>query len=167
MLPRLGVVVGVAVLAGIEVHDDRVEPAHLVEQRVPHRLGDIVPWATVSWQSTTRSVLAMRRWPIQRTRTVSTSMTPSTPPATRSMSATSPGSTASMSRRNTARAASLRIHRMATVMTSPMMGSASGKPSHTPIAAMTTAIEVSPSVRACRPSAMSACEPISWPTRMR
>ena len=31
-------------LAGIEVHDDGVEAAHLVEQRVTHALGDIVPF---------------------------------------------------------------------------------------------------------------------------
>ena len=57
--------------------------------------------------------------------------------------------------------------RMATVMSRPMMGSASGKPSATPPAPNSTASEVNPSVRACRPSAIRAAEPIWRPTRMR
>jgi len=42
-----------------------------------------------------------------------------------------------------------------------------GKPAKTPRAPITTASEVKPSVRACKPSATSAAEPIVRPTRMR
>ena len=56
---------------------------------------------------------------------------------------------------------------MATEISRPTIGSASGKPSITPIAPSTTASEVNPSVRACRPSATSAAEPIRRPTRIR
>jgi hypothetical protein len=57
--------------------------------------------------------------------------------------------------------------RIATVISSPTIGSASGKPASTPSAAATTASDVKPSVRACRPSATSAAEPMRRPTRMR
>ena len=57
--------------------------------------------------------------------------------------------------------------RIATVMTSPMIGSAAGQPRATPAAPTTTASEVSPSVRACSPSATSAADPIRLPTRIR
>ena len=77
------------------------------------------------------------------------------------------GSTPSMSRRNTSRTAVRRTARIATVMSSPTMGSASGKPSATPPAPKSTASEVNPSVRACSPSATSAAEPMRRPTRMR
>lgn len=53
---------------------------------------------------------------------------------------------------------------MAAVMTSPTMGSARGNPAATPIAPATTASDVNPSVRACRPSATGAAEPIFRPT---
>ena len=56
---------------------------------------------------------------------------------------------------------------MAAVMSSPMMGSASGKPTATPPAPKSTASEVNPSVRACKPSAMRATEPMRRPARMR
>ncbi len=52
-------------------------------------------------------------------------------------------------------------------MRSPTSGSAIGKPRATPIAPATTASEVRPSVRAWYPSATSAAEPISRPTRIR
>ena len=65
------------------------------------------------------------------------------------------------------RAAPRRTTRIAPVMSSPTMGSASGKPAMTPIAPMTTASEVNPSVRACSPSATRAAEPILLPTRIR
>ena len=72
-----------------------------------------------------------------------------------------------MSRANTSRAAWRSTPRIATVMTSPISGSARRKPSPTPIAPITTARLVRPSVRACRPSATSAAEPISRPTLIR
>ncbi|CAM62681.1 Hypothetical protein MAB_2600 [Mycobacteroides abscessus ATCC 19977] len=53
------------------------------------------------------------------------------------------------------------------MITSPMMGSAKGYPSATPAAPSTTASDVKPSVRAWRPSATRAAEPILRPTRMR
>ena len=56
---------------------------------------------------------------------------------------------------------------MATVMSSPTMGSAMGNPAITPSAPAATASEVKPSVRACRPSATRAAEPILRPTRIR
>ena len=58
-------------------------------------------------------------------------------------------------------------HRMAAAISRPMIGSAAGKPSATPTAPATTANDVNPSVRACRPSATSAADPIRLPTRMR
>src|SRR3954467_6585815 len=54
---------------------------------------------------------------------------------------------------------------MATVISRPTIGSASGKPSATPPAPASTASEVKPSVRACKPSATRAAEPICRPTR--
>src|SRR5215204_239894 len=77
------------------------------------------------------------------------------------------GSTPSRRRRNTARAASLTMKRMATVMASPIRGSSTGTPTQTPMAPMRTAREVKPSTRECCPSAISAAEPISLPVRMR
>ena len=56
---------------------------------------------------------------------------------------------------------------IAMVISRPTTGSASGKPSPTPITPSTTASEVNPSVRACSPSATSAAEPIRRPTRIR
>ncbi len=56
---------------------------------------------------------------------------------------------------------------MAMVMSTPMIGSASGKPAQAPAALMTTARLVNPSVRACRPSATSAADPILRPVRIR
>ena len=53
------------------------------------------------------------------------------------------------------------------MIASPTTGSASRQPSATPPAPSSTASEVKPSVRACSPSAISAAEPISRPTRMR
>src|SRR5271156_4001380 len=58
------------------------------------------------------------------------------------------GSTPSSRRVNTALADCHTIPKMVMVIKSPMMGSASGKPSHTPTAPTTTARLVSPSVRA-------------------
>ena len=52
-------------------------------------------------------------------------------------------------------------------MTSPTTGSAQSQPSATPPAPSSTASEVSPSVRACSPSATSAAEPIFRPVRTR
>ena len=52
-------------------------------------------------------------------------------------------------------------------MTSPITGSAQFQPSATPPAPSRTASDVSPSVRACRPSATSAAEPILRPVRIR
>ena len=80
---------------------------------------------------------------------------------------TSAGSTPSISRRNTSRAAVRSTTRIATVMSRPTIGSAAGQPRATPAAPTTTASEVSPSVRACSPSATSAAEPIRRPTRIR
>ncbi len=49
----------------------------------------------------------------------------------------------------------------------PYDGSARGKPAITPKAPPTTANDVKPSVRACRPSAAKAAEPMLRPTRIR
>ena len=56
---------------------------------------------------------------------------------------------------------------MASAIASPTAGSAQLQPAHAPAAAATTASEVKPSVRACRPSATRAAEPIRRPTRIR
>ena len=77
------------------------------------------------------------------------------------------GSMPSMRRRNTSREAVRRTRRIATVMTSPMTGSAQPHPMATPPALTTTASEVSPSVRAWWPSATSAAEPMALPSRIR
>ena len=53
------------------------------------------------------------------------------------------------------------------VMSRPTTGSAQFQPIATPPAPTSTASEVSPSVRACRPSAISAAEPIFTPVRIR
>jgi len=53
------------------------------------------------------------------------------------------------------------------VISNPTRGSASGNPASTPIAPTTTASEVNPSVRACKPSATRAADPILRPTRIR
>ena len=52
-------------------------------------------------------------------------------------------------------------------MSSPTAGSAQFQPIATPPAPASTAREVNPSVRACRPSATSAAEPIRRPVLMR
>ena len=52
-------------------------------------------------------------------------------------------------------------------MRSPTIGSARWNPAATPIAPTSTASEVRPSLRAWRPSATSAAEAISRPTRIR
>ena len=77
------------------------------------------------------------------------------------------GSTASISRAPTWRTAERSTPRMATVMSSPTMGSAQRQPRATPPAPSRTARLVKPSVRACRPSATRAAEPIWRPTLMR
>ena len=56
---------------------------------------------------------------------------------------------------------------MAAAMKNPMMASACGKPSHTPMTPTTTAIDVNPSARACCPSAIRAADPILLPARIR
>ena len=56
---------------------------------------------------------------------------------------------------------------MAMLMTIPTIGSASRQPAMDPTAAAITARDVSPSVRACSPSATRAAEPMRRPTRMR
>src|SRR6188472_2187399 len=58
------------------------------------------------------------------------------------------------------RAAARSTARIATVISRPTIGSASGKPADTPIAPATTASEVMPSVRACSPSATNAADPV-------
>ncbi len=56
---------------------------------------------------------------------------------------------------------------MAMVISRPTMGSAQAQPAATPAAASRTARLVNPSVRAWRPSATNAAEPIRRPTRIR
>ena len=80
---------------------------------------------------------------------------------------TRPGSTASINRAPTWRTAERSTPRIATVITSPMIGSACRQPNATPAAPSSTARLVNPSVRACRPSATSAALPIRRPTRIR
>lgn len=53
------------------------------------------------------------------------------------------------------------------MISSPTTGSAYRQPSALPPAPSSTASEVSPSVRACRPSATSAAEPIRRPVAIR
>ena len=57
--------------------------------------------------------------------------------------------------------------RIATLMRSPITGSARGKPSQVATTPTTTASEVKPSVRAWTPSATRAAEPILRPTLIR
>src|SRR5205807_360643 len=79
----------------------------------------------------------------------------------------SAGSTLSSSRRPTSRAACQPTIKMAAVMSRPTTGSAQDQPIATPPAPTSTASEVNPSVRACRPSATSAAEPIRRPVLIR
>ena len=56
---------------------------------------------------------------------------------------------------------------MAALMARPTTGSAHSQPTATPMAPISTASEVRPSLRAWRPSATREAEPILRPTRMR
>ena len=73
----------------------------------------------------------------------------------------------SISRRPTLRMVPHSSTRIATEISRPTIGSASGNPASTPTAPATTAREVNPSVRAWIPSATRAAEPIRRPIRMR
>jgi hypothetical protein len=65
------------------------------------------------------------------------------------------------------RAASLSTSTIAAEMKRPTIGSAAWNPSATPTAPTNTPSEVRPSVRACKPSATSAADPIRRPVRIR
>src|SRR5206468_1638549 len=77
------------------------------------------------------------------------------------------GSTLSTTRGPTSRAACQPATPMAAVISRPTTGSAQRQPIATPPAPASTASEVNPSVRACRPSATSAAEPILRPVLIR
>jgi hypothetical protein len=68
---------------------------------------------------------------------------------------------------STPRADGQTITKIAAEMSSPTIGSASGKPAWIPMAPASTARLVQPSTRAWYPSAISAALPIWRPTRMR
>ena len=89
-----------------------------------------------------------------------TCSTPGTAAATSSMRVMVCSSVPSSTRCRTARAAWIRVAKITTVMASPTAASARGMPAITPSAEPTTASDVRPSVRACRPSATIAVDPI-------
>src|SRR5581483_4859782 len=113
------------------------------------RASSVIRWATASRRSssTVTSASAWRRCPIQRMRT---SPTPSTP---------------STSRPTTSAAASRRTEKINTAMSRPATASARSNPAATPTAPARTPSDDTPSVRAWRPSATRAAEPMSRPTR--
>ena len=124
-------------------------------------------WTTEQAGSTEISHSARMVRPTQRSRTRPTASTPGVARRVASAFSVSAGSTLSISRRPTSRAACQPTARMAAVMSRPTTGSAQRQPIATPPAPASTASEVNPSVRACRPSATSAAEPIRRPVLIR
>ena len=165
---EVGVVVDAVVAAGIGVDDRRGQPGHVVEEAVAGVLGDAVGGGQgevavdfdlgLGVEAVADPADAQLRPRPRRRRPR---------PARPGPCSARAGSTASMSRASTSPAASRRTETMSTAMARPAMASARSNPAATPMAPARTPSELRPSVRAWRPSATRAAEPISRPTRIR
>jgi len=149
------------------VHNRAVELRDGLLQPVFDGVGDAWASSSDNRRETVSSTSARSACPIQRSRTLSTLVTPSVPATASPARSTSSGLTASIRRASTSRAAPQVTTAIATVIASPTIGSASCHPSVAPPADSSTASDVSASVRACIPSATSAADPIARPVRIR